>query len=176
MLGPRRSHDLCLAREHPGHGRRQSEPAGGAGQHTYGQLALGSVGYAPERINTDAGFLVCPRLSAEYALAPDLRLSLSAGYMVVPEGTSKNLSMGQGFAELKAGTNVHGLAVKPGIGLRYQPNDRIALRARAGHIEARSAAQRATATAPTASAWTSTTCSRCRPGDALWPARQRPQR
>jgi len=210
----------------------------------YGQLALGSGGYAPERINTDAGFLVYPRLSAEYALTRDLGLSLSAGYLVAPEGTSKNRSVGialtrhlrastgpaataesgrpalfqgyrvglfqqtqpsvsfagidrgrlslvgiqaeallnerwyipvqaaiayttylgypgngellggigvqtlatrgdrlQGFAELMAGTNVHGLAVKVGLGLRYHLNERIALRAMAGHIEARSAAR-----------------------------------
>ena len=210
----------------------------------YGQLALGSGGYAPERINTDSGFVVYPRLSAEYALTRDLGLSLSAGYLVAPEGTSKNRSIGialtrhlraspgpaatdssgsgalfqgyrvglfqqtqpsvsfagidrgrlslvgiqaeallserwyipvqaaiayttylgypgngellgglgvqtlaarddrvQGFAELMVGTNVHGLAVKAGLGLRYFVNDRIAVRAMAGHIEARSAAR-----------------------------------
>ncbi len=210
----------------------------------YGQLALGSGGYAPERINTDSGFVVYPRLSAEVALTRDLGLSLSAGYLVAPEGTSKNRSIGialtrhlraspgpaatdssgsgalfqgyrvglfhqtqpsvsfagidrgrlslvgiqaeallnerwyipvqaaiayttylgypgngellgglgvqtlatrddrlQGFAELMVGTNVHGLAVKAGLGLRYFVNDRIALRAMAGHIEARSAAR-----------------------------------
>jgi len=210
----------------------------------YGQLALGSGGYAPERINTDSGFLVFPRLSAEFALTPDLGLSLSAGYLVAPEGTSKNRAVGialtrhlrastgpaatagnggagvfqgyrvglfqqtqpsvsfagidrgrlslmgiqveaqlnerwyipvqaaiayttylgypgngellggigiqtlaarderlQGFAELMAGTNVHGLALKAGLGLRYHLNDRIALRAMVGHIEARSKAR-----------------------------------
>ena len=44
----------------------------------------------------------------------------------------------QGFAELMAGTNVHGLALKGGLGLRYHLNERIALRGTAGHIEARS--------------------------------------
>lgn len=210
----------------------------------YGQLALGSGGYAPERINTDSGFLVFPRLSAELALTPDLGLSLSAGYLFAPEGTSKNRAVGialtrhlragtgssgtagnggaaqfqgyrvglfqqtqpsvsfagidrghlslvgiqveallnerwyvpvqaaiayttylgypgngellggigvqtlaarderlQGFAELMAGTNVHGLALKAGAGLRYHLNDRIALRAMVGHIEARSKAR-----------------------------------
>lgn len=208
----------------------------------YGQLALGSGGYAPERINTDSGFLVYPRLSAELALTRDLGLSLSAGYLAAPEGTSKNRSVGialtrhlrtgeslaatagpsstarfqgyrvglfhqtqpsvsfagidrgrlglvgiqaeallserwyipvqasiahttylgypgngellggigvqtlaargdrlQGFAALMAGTNVHGLAVKADVGLRYHLNTRIGLRAMVGHIEARSA-------------------------------------
>lgn len=168
----------------------------------YGQLALGSGGYAPERINTDAGFLVYPRLSAEYALTRDLGLSLSAGYRVglfqqtQPSVSFAGIDRGrlslvgiqaeallnerwyipvqaaiayttylgypgngellggigvqtlaargdrlQGFAELMAGTNVHGLAVKAGLGLRYHLNERIALRAMAGHIEARSAAR-----------------------------------
>lgn len=209
----------------------------------YGQLALGSGGYAPEKINTDAGFLVYPRLAAEWALTPDLGLALTAGYMVAPEGTSKNRSVGlaltrhlratrgpgataiargpgafqgyrvglfqqtqpdvrfagvdrgsmqligiqaealiderwylpvqaaiayttylgypgngellaglgvqtlaapgerlQGFAELMAGTNVHGLALKAGAGLRWHVDERVALRAMAGHIQARSKA------------------------------------
>jgi hypothetical protein len=207
----------------------------------YGQLGVGSGGYAPERINTDAGLLVYPRIAAEYALTRDLGLSLSAGYLVAPEGSSKNLSIGLGltrhfragdnprpagdaagaprlqayrvglfeqvdssvrfidaergslrmigiqadaivderwyiplqasvatstylgypgygellagigvqssasavqslqvFGELMAGTNVHGLAVKAGAGLRYGLSDRVALRLAAGRIQARS--------------------------------------
>jgi hypothetical protein len=209
----------------------------------YGQLALGSGGYIPERIDTDAGFLVYPRLAAELALTRDLGLALTAGYLVAPEGTSKNRSVGlaltrhlrtahgpgatasarglglfqgyrvglfqqtqpnvrfagidrgtmqlvgiqaeamiderwylpvqaaiayttylgypgngellagvglqtlaargerlQGFAELMAGTNVHGLAVKAGAGLRWHVDERVALRVMAGHIQARSKA------------------------------------
>jgi hypothetical protein len=63
----------------------------------YGQLGIGSGGYAPERINTDAGLLVYPRVSAEYALTRNLGLSLSAGYLVAPKGSSKNLSFGLGL-------------------------------------------------------------------------------
>ena len=44
----------------------------------------------------------------------------------------------QAFGELMAGTNVHGLALKAGVGLRYGLSDRAALRATAGHIVARS--------------------------------------
>ena len=209
----------------------------------YGQLGIGSGGYAPDKINTDAGLLVYPRVVGEYALTRDLGLSLSAGYLAAPKGTSKNLSFGlgltrhlrvgdeptaagdtagppgyqgfrvslfqqtesslrfididrgslkligiqaeamlnerwyiplqasvaystylgypgygellagigvqslaggrdrlQAFGELMAGTNVHGLAVKGGAGLRYGLSDRAALRVTAGHIEARSKA------------------------------------
>ena len=60
----------------------------------YGQLGIGSGGYAPERINTDAGLLVYPRIAGEYALSKDLGLSLSAGYLAAPKGSSKNLSYG----------------------------------------------------------------------------------
>ena len=75
---------------------------GGVGQRVqltpriaaYGQLGIGSGGYAPERLNTDAGLLVYPRVAAEYALTKDLGLSLSAGYLVAPKGSSKNLSLG----------------------------------------------------------------------------------
>jgi hypothetical protein len=78
---------------------------GGVGQRVpltpgvtlYGQLGVGSGGYAPERINTDAGLLVYPRLSAEVALTRSLGLSLSAGYLVAPKGTSKNASFGVGL-------------------------------------------------------------------------------
>ena len=244
---------------------------GGVGQRVrlsqqltlYGQLGIGSGGYAPERIDTDAGLLVYPRIAAEYALTKNLGLSLSAGYLVAPKGSSKNLSFGlgltrhfrvgdgpgardhdlgrsgsnevsdklsdnvgnitglptyqafrvglfqqtespvrfigidrgqlqmigiqadaivserwyiplqasvayttylgypgygellagigvqsragsgdrlQAFGELMAGTNVHGLALKAGAGLRYGLSDRVALRLAAGRIEARSAA------------------------------------
>ena len=75
---------------------------GGVGQRVqlspritvYGQLGIGSGGYAPERLNTDAGLVVYPKVSAEYALTKDLGLSLSAGYLVAPKGSSKNQSFG----------------------------------------------------------------------------------
>ncbi len=60
----------------------------------YGQLGIGSGGYAPEKFNTDAGLLVYPRVVGEVALSKDLGVSLSAGYLAAPKGTSKNLSFG----------------------------------------------------------------------------------
>ena len=63
----------------------------------YGQLGIGSGGFAPDKINTDSGLLVYPRVVGEYALTKDLGLSLSAGYLVAPKGSSKNLSVGLGL-------------------------------------------------------------------------------
>jgi hypothetical protein len=60
----------------------------------YGQVGIGSGGYAPERLSTDAGLLVYPKIAAEYMVGKDLGLSLSAGYLVAPKGSSKNLAFG----------------------------------------------------------------------------------
>jgi hypothetical protein len=60
----------------------------------YGQLGIGSGGYAPEKIDTSAGLLVYPRVSAEYALTRNLGLLLSGGYLWAPKGSSKNLTYG----------------------------------------------------------------------------------
>jgi hypothetical protein len=75
---------------------------GGVGQRVrlsprisvYGQLGIGSGGYAPEVMGTDAGLLVYPRISAEYALTKDLGLSLSVGYLAAPKGSSRNQTFG----------------------------------------------------------------------------------
>lgn len=217
---------------------------GGVGQRlplssrltVYGQLGVGSGIYAPEVIDTGPGLVVYPKVAAEVALSRDLGLSLSAGYLVAPKGSSKNRSIGiaftrhlragdggslptyqafrfglfqetdlgvryrdldrgpvrmvgiqidtlidehwyvplrgtgaygtylgypgygellggvgaqtrlehgerwQGFVQLMAGTNVHGLAVKGSAGLRYALDDRTALSLNGGRIVARSAA------------------------------------
>ena len=60
----------------------------------YGQLALGSGGYAPDTIQTGPGLLVYPKVSAEYMLDRNLGLSLSAGYLFAPRGSSKNVTFG----------------------------------------------------------------------------------
>lgn len=75
---------------------------GGVGQRVslsprvtvYGQLGIGSGGYSPNIMNTDAGLVVYPKVSAEYALTKDLGLSVSAGYLVAPKGSSKNQTFG----------------------------------------------------------------------------------
>ena len=41
--------------------------------------------------------MVYPRIIGEYALTKDLGLSLSAGYLAAPKGSSKNLSFGLGL-------------------------------------------------------------------------------
>ncbi len=58
------------------------------------QLGLGSGGYAPEKIDTGAGLLVYPKLSAEYAITKDFGLALTTGYLFAPKGTSKNHTLG----------------------------------------------------------------------------------
>lgn len=56
----------------------------------YAQLGMGSGGYAPSLIDTGPGLLVYPKVSLEYALTRDLGLSLSAGYLSAPKGSSRN--------------------------------------------------------------------------------------
>ena len=60
----------------------------------HGQLGLGSGGWAPDRINTGAGLLVYPKATAEYAISENFGLSLSAGYLFAPTGSSKNYTFG----------------------------------------------------------------------------------
>lgn len=54
------------------------------------QLGLGSGGYAPSLIDTGPGLLVYPKVSLEYALTRSLGLSMSAGYLTAPKGSSRN--------------------------------------------------------------------------------------
>lgn len=60
----------------------------------YGQLGVGSGGYAPEVIDTNSGLLVYPKLAAEYALSRDLGLAFSVGYLTAPKGSSRNQTYG----------------------------------------------------------------------------------
>ncbi|MFZ2649664.1 MAG: hypothetical protein WA210_06115 [Burkholderiaceae bacterium] len=60
----------------------------------YGQLGIGSGGYAPETINTGPGLLIYPRISAEYSINKNFGVLFSAGYMFAPKGSSKNYTLG----------------------------------------------------------------------------------
>lgn len=60
----------------------------------YGQVGVGSGGYAPEVIDTGPGLLVYPKVALEYAITPTLGLSVSAGYLSAPKGTSRNQTYG----------------------------------------------------------------------------------
>lgn len=60
----------------------------------YGQVGVGSGGYAPAEIDTGPGLLVYPKLSLEYMLNSELGLSLSGGYLFAPKGSSKNFTLG----------------------------------------------------------------------------------
>jgi hypothetical protein len=62
--------------------------------NVYGQLGLGSGGYAPDTINTGSGLIVYPKVSAEYLLDKNLGVLLSTGYLFAPNGSSKNYTFG----------------------------------------------------------------------------------
>ena len=60
----------------------------------HAQIGLGSGGYAPDKIDTGAGMLVYPKLSAEYAITKNIGMALTAGYLFAPNGSSKNYTFG----------------------------------------------------------------------------------
>ena len=193
----------------------------------YSQVAVGSGGYDPQQFDTGPGLLVYPKVFGEYRVSDHVGLALSAGYLVAPRGTSRNVTVGaalnyhlggagiaggadngyridvfqqtelhpkigdrtqgairllttqvddqldanvyvpiqasiaysrflgypgygealaglglqtthgadrpfQGFAQLVAGINVHGLITKPAVGVNYSLSDRLALYAQVG--------------------------------------------
>ena len=81
----------------------------------YAQMGLGSGGYAPDKIDTGAGLLVYPKLSAEYAITKDLGLALTAGYLFAPNGSSKNYTFG-------AALNYHLKSQREGAGAGVTPD------------------------------------------------------
>lgn len=60
----------------------------------YGQIGIGSGGYAPSLIDTGSGLLVYPKISAEYMLNKNWGFGLTTGYLFAPDGSSKNLTFG----------------------------------------------------------------------------------
>ncbi|MEW6077158.1 MAG: hypothetical protein AB1724_05075 [Thermodesulfobacteriota bacterium] len=62
--------------------------------HLYHQIGAGSGGYSPDIIDTGSGLLVYPKCSAEYLLNNHMGLSVSGGYLLAPEGSSRNLTLG----------------------------------------------------------------------------------
>lgn len=71
----------------------------------YGQLGVGSGGYAPELIDTGSGLLLYPKFSVEYLVNDNLGLALTTGYLLALDGTSKNFTMGLAINQ-HFGTNV----------------------------------------------------------------------
>lgn len=63
----------------------------------YGQLGLGTGGYAPSLIDTGSGLLAYPKLSVEFLVRPSWGLSLTAGYVLALDGTARNLTFGLGL-------------------------------------------------------------------------------
>jgi hypothetical protein len=77
----------------------------------YGQVGVGSGGYAPELIDTGPGLLVYPKLAIEYALTPSLGLSLSAGYLTAPKASSRNQTYALALTQhLRSGASPGGAA------------------------------------------------------------------
>lgn len=60
----------------------------------HGQLGLGSGGWAPDRIDTGSGLLVYPKAAAEFSIAKNFGIALTAGYLFAPTGSSKNTTFG----------------------------------------------------------------------------------
>ncbi len=60
----------------------------------HGQIGVGSGGYSPDIIDTGPGLLVYPKCSVEYLLNNHIGLSLSGGYLLAPEGSSRNFTLG----------------------------------------------------------------------------------
>lgn len=60
----------------------------------YGQIGIGSGGYAPDTIDTGPGLLIYPKLGLEVMLSRQLGVALTGGYMVAPRGSSKNATYG----------------------------------------------------------------------------------
>ena len=86
----------------------------------HGQLGVGSGGWSPDRIDTASGLLVYPKVTAEYAIGGNFGLSLSAGYLFAPTGSSKNYTYG-------ASLNYHLRPERGGSGVR-ETSDGILLR------------------------------------------------
>ena len=60
----------------------------------YAQVGIGSGGYAPSLIDTGSGLLAYPKVSAEYMVNQRTGLAVTAGYLIAPDGTSKNVTFG----------------------------------------------------------------------------------
>lgn len=60
----------------------------------YGQIGIGTGGWVTDTIDTGSGLLIYPKVKAEYLWSKDLGLSLSAGYLTAPKGSSRNITVG----------------------------------------------------------------------------------
>lgn len=102
----------------------------------YGQLGIGSGGYAPALIDTGPGLLVYPKAQLEMALTPSLGLGLSVGYLAAPEASSRNWTVALALTQhLRSGTTTPGQAAtwrgfrvsvfqQTEFDLRYRDEDR----------------------------------------------------
>ena len=83
------------------------------------QLALGSGGYAPERIDTGPGLLIHPKVSAEYLLSDKLGIAVSGGYLYAPRGSSRNATLGASLVYHVSPVARSGAVGEPGPALAF---------------------------------------------------------
>lgn len=69
----------------------------GRNLNLYTQLGVGSTGWATSTIDAGPGFFIYPRALLEYMMTERVGLTLSAGYMHAPLGTSRNWTVGLGM-------------------------------------------------------------------------------
>lgn len=62
----------------------------------YAQLGIGSGGWVTDAFDTGPGFVVYPKVRAEYMFNNTIGVFASAGYLAAPFGTSRNWTLGAG--------------------------------------------------------------------------------
>ena len=84
----------------------------------YGQVGLGSGGYAPSIIDTGSGLLFYPKLSFEYLLKNNTGIALTTGYVMALDGTAKNVTFGVALNHYFSSANAPEGTFAPSLG-RY---------------------------------------------------------
>lgn len=98
----------------------------GARTSLHAQFGVGSGGYAPEKIDTGAGLLLYPKLAAEYDIARNVSLSLTAGYLSAAKGSSRNYTLGASLS-YRIQPNPLGSVVDASFGETYLKGYRLSL-------------------------------------------------
>lgn len=76
----------------------------------YGQVGLGSGGYAPTLIDTGSGLMLYPKLAAEFLIKNNLGVSLTSGFSFALDGTAKNYTLGVALNRHFGGVQAGGAA------------------------------------------------------------------
>ncbi len=75
----------------------------------YAQVGVGSGGWVTDTIDTGPGFVIYPKVKAEYMVNNTIGLFASAGYLTAPFGTSNNWTVG-------GGVNLHNPSARQAMG------------------------------------------------------------